>query len=268
MKTTSFAKLLLFSAVTWVVGLTFGCGLDVEIEGDPNPASVGKPLKYTIDVTFTDTGVAENGALLLLLFPGAGGLCETVDDMDAGDFAFGSTSLAAIEDRIPDELLAALPEGVTLESLASRLNGAMQATSGSQAMCEKLTDDLDELDDLENFAFELFSCLLGDIPSGDTKTVMAEFVPSKPGVLTALAIAAACEPEDPAQEGGGLGDDDDDDDDFLMCDGGSVDFIGVGCTEISVQGGFAAPAMSKVLLIALTVLLVGVGVLTRRRVRS
>jgi hypothetical protein len=268
MQMTSFMKLFILSAVTWVVGLTAGCGLVVEIEGDPNPASVGKPIKYTIDVTFTDDGTARDGALLLLLFPGVGDLCELAGEMDPGDFAFGATSLASVEDRIPEGLIAALPAGVTLEVLASRLNGAMQATSGSQAMCEELTEDLDELDDVENLAFALFSCLLGDIPSGDTETVMAEFVPSKPGVLTALAIAAACESDDAAQEGSGQGMGDDGDVEFLMCNGGLPEFTGFGCTEISVQGAFAAPAMSKVLLIALTVLLVGVGVLTRRRVRS
>jgi hypothetical protein len=205
------------------------------------------------------------------LVPG-GGFCASLDDIVVTDLAVSGISLAAVEERIPDELMAALPEGVTLELLASRLNGAMQATSGSQATCDELTDDLDdvdELDDVENLDFRVFSCLLGDIMDGETKTAMVEIVPGKPGMLTALAIAAACEADDPAQEGTGRGlGDDDDDEDLLMCDGGLPDFIGVGCTEISVQGGFAAPAMSKVLLIVLIALLIGVGVLTRRRVRS
>jgi len=143
-----------------------------------------------------------------------------------------------------------------------------QATSETNvATCDQLVDDLDEFDEVEDFAFALFVCLLGDIPSGDTETAMAEYVPQIPGPLTVLAIAAACEEED-AASGAGQGLGDDDDDFLLICNGGIPEYIGFGCTEINVQGGFAAPAMSKVVLLVLTVLLVGVGVLTRRRVRG
>lgn len=268
MHMTSIAKLLVFSAVTWAVGMTIGCGLVVDIEGEPNPASVGDPLKYTMDVKFTETGTASNGAVLLLLFPGKGS-CGIFDDLDRNDLVRGEMSLEAIEDRIPEEIMALLPEGVTLETLAARMSGAMQAaTSESTGTCEKLVEDLGDVGELDELDFGTFACMLGDIASGETETVMAEIVPSKPGVLTALAIAAACD-EDVAHEGTEqIFGDDDDDDGFAMCDGQLPDFIGIGCTQISVQGGFAAPAASEVGLFALIVLLAGIGVLTRRRMQS
>jgi len=97
---------------------------------------------------------------------------------------------------------------------------------------------------------------------------MAEIVPSKPGVLTAVAIAGACE-EAAANEGTEqIFGDDDDDDGFPMCGGGLSDFICIGCTQISVQGAFGAPAASELGLFTLIVLLAGIGVLTRRRMQS
>jgi hypothetical protein len=56
------------------------------------------------------------------------GFCNTVDDFDVADFVGGDT-LAKIEEKVPDEVLSALPDGMSLEVLAARLGGAVQAAT-------------------------------------------------------------------------------------------------------------------------------------------